>query len=185
MNTSITSEEEILAACKQLVSDKGLSALNMRAVAKSCGVALGSLYYYFPSKNDLLIATIESVWEDIFRINDPGISKLPFLEFIARSFEHIQSGIKKYPNFFTIHSISFSTSNQNKARDSMEHYLSQIKEKMLESLRADEGINKKTFSVDFSETDFVEFVLSNIICLLVLKKDECTLLLEVIHRTLY
>ena len=65
MNTSVTSEKDILEACRQLVSDKGLSFLNMRAVAKSCGVALGSLYYYFPSKNDLLIATIESVWEDI------------------------------------------------------------------------------------------------------------------------
>ncbi|HNY83679.1 MAG TPA: TetR/AcrR family transcriptional regulator [Anaerolineaceae bacterium] len=185
MNTSVTSEKDILEACRQLVSDKGLSFLNMRAVAKSCGVALGSLYYYFPSKNDLLIATIESVWEDIFRIKDTDISKLPFPEFIDRCFGHIQLGIQRYPNFFTIHSISFSTKSQNKARDSMEHYLAQIKEQMLSSLHADERVCKDAFSTDFSEADFVDFVLSNIICLLIQKKNNCVLLLEVIRRTIY
>ena len=66
MNTVITSRENILETCKKIVSNKGLTAINMRLVAKECNIALGSIYYYFPSKDDLLIAIIESVWEDIF-----------------------------------------------------------------------------------------------------------------------
>ena len=50
-------------AIAQLKSDaEGLDSLNMRSVARACQVALGSLYNYFPSKDDLLLATVESVW---------------------------------------------------------------------------------------------------------------------------
>lgn len=99
MNHSVTSKEAILRNCRQLVSEQGLSSLNMRLVAKSCKVALGSLYYYFPSKNDLLIATIESVWEDIFYLKDTSVSHSCFTEYIDQIFNNIQSGIQKYPNF--------------------------------------------------------------------------------------
>lgn len=185
MNTSVTSKESILETCRKLVSDKGLSFLTMRAVAKACDVGLGSLYYYFPSKNDLLIATIESVWEDVFRFEEVNINELPFPEFIERCFKHIQLGMQRYPNFLTIHSISFSVKSQYKAQDTMERFLAQIKEKMLSSLHADERINKNTFTSEYSENDFVNFVLSNMICLLVLKKSDCHLLLQVIRRVIY
>ena len=40
----------------------------MRTVASECGIALGSLYNYFSSKSELLSATIEAVWKDIFQM---------------------------------------------------------------------------------------------------------------------
>ncbi|MEG1997415.1 MAG: TetR/AcrR family transcriptional regulator, partial [Clostridiales bacterium] len=58
-NTNVTSAENILQICRDMVSANGLSSLNMREVAQKCNVALGSLYNYFPSKTDLTIATIE------------------------------------------------------------------------------------------------------------------------------
>ena len=97
MNTAVTSRESILKTCRELVSEKGLSALHMRVVAKGCGVALGALYYYFPSKNDLLMAAIESVWEDIFRFQDMPDEEMTFSAYIEEIFHHIQDGIKKYP----------------------------------------------------------------------------------------
>jgi AcrR family transcriptional regulator len=67
MNPKITSEEEILETCRLIVSKEGMNALNMRHVAEMQGIALGSLYHYFPSKdvNDVTSA-VESVWLDIF-----------------------------------------------------------------------------------------------------------------------
>lgn len=185
MNHSVTSKEAILRNCRQLVSEQGLSSLNMRLVAKSCKVALGSLYYYFPSKNDLLIATIESVWEDIFYLKDTSVSHSCFTEYIDQIFNNIQSGIQKYPNFFTIYSMSISSKAQTKAQNSMEHYLTQIKQSMSASLHADEQIKATAFSNKFTKDDFIDFVLSNIIDLLIRKKDSCNVLLEVIRRTIY
>ena len=185
VNTSVTSREAILKACRKLISEKGISSLNMRAVAKDCDVALGALYYYFPSKNDLLIAAIESVWEDIFRFQDIQCQEISFLTYMEKTFYHVQEGIQKYPNFFTIHSISFSAKNRGEAYDTMRQYLEKLKERMLVFIRMDHSINKDVFSTNFSEEDFVDFVLANLICLLVQKKKSCQLLLEVMKRTLY
>ena len=66
MKPVITSQKAILDTCRNMVTTQGLSAINMRSVAKACGVAVGSLYNYFPSKDDLLQATVCSVWMDIF-----------------------------------------------------------------------------------------------------------------------
>lgn len=185
VNTSVTSREAILKACRKLISEKGISSLNMRAVAKDCDVALGALYYYFPSKNDLLIAAIESVWEDIFRFQDIQCQEISFLAYMEKTFYHVQKGIQKYPNFFTIHSISFSAKNRGEAYDKMRQYLEKLKERMLVFIRMDHSIHKDVFSTNFSEEDFVDFVLANLICLLVQKKKSCQLLLEVMKRTLY
>ena len=51
MNTIVTSKEAILAECRAIVMEKGISSINMRSVAAACGVAVGSLYNYFPSKD--------------------------------------------------------------------------------------------------------------------------------------
>ena len=58
MNTIVTSKEAILAECRAIVMEKGISSINMRSVAAACGVALGSLYNYFPSKADLIGAAV-------------------------------------------------------------------------------------------------------------------------------
>ena len=56
MNTGITSKEAIMQACRKIAAQKGLSALNMRTVAKECNIALGTLYNYYADKDELLIA---------------------------------------------------------------------------------------------------------------------------------
>lgn len=185
MNTSVTSKEAILSTCRELVSDKGLSALNMRGVAEACNVALGSIYYYFPSKDDLLIATIESVWEDIFRWKDKELKGLSFIEYIDKCFKYIENGMEKYPHFFTIHSISFSAKSRGKAHNSMEAYISQIKLQMVKALKEDVKVKEDAFSGRLKELELVDFVLANIVCLLIQKKKDCLVLLEVIRRTIY
>lgn len=69
MNTGVTSKEAIMQVCRQIVAAKGLPALNMRLVADECHIALGTLYNYYSDKNELLIATVESIWKDIFHMN--------------------------------------------------------------------------------------------------------------------
>ncbi|HBT65503.1 MAG TPA: TetR/AcrR family transcriptional regulator, partial [Ruminococcaceae bacterium] len=65
MNKSITSQEAILCVGKKIVLEKGMQGLNIRDVARRCGVSVGSIYNYFPTKSDLMVATIESVWKEI------------------------------------------------------------------------------------------------------------------------
>ena len=126
MPVHFASREEILKHCREIVQHKGLSALNMRTVAEACGMGLGSLYYYFPSKNALVIATIESVWSDLFRLEDSQLEESSFPEYVRRCFERLHQGIQTYPNFFTIHSVSVSEDGRSEARETMMRYLDRI-----------------------------------------------------------
>lgn len=48
----------IVAAAKELAEEGGYDAVQMRAVADRSGVALGTVYRYFPSKNHLLVVAL-------------------------------------------------------------------------------------------------------------------------------
>ena len=61
--------EEILRATLALINDKGLGAVTHRTVSDACGVPLGSLTYYFASKQDLLRAALRLfVEEDVAQL---------------------------------------------------------------------------------------------------------------------
>ena len=66
MNTVVISKDEILKASRELIRQQGWSAVSIRSVAAACGVSVGSIYNYFSSKSDLIGATVESVWCEIF-----------------------------------------------------------------------------------------------------------------------
>ncbi|MFI8093189.1 TetR family transcriptional regulator [Streptomyces sp. NPDC086080] len=53
----------ILQACAQLAGRGGFDAVQMREVAETSQVALGTLYRYFPSKIHLLVATMQDQLE--------------------------------------------------------------------------------------------------------------------------
>jgi len=185
INTIVTSKEEILQACREIVSEEGLQAVNMRAVAKRCHVALGSLYNYFSNKDDLVLETIESVWQDIFRMDHSCDTALSFPDYVAWIFASIRSGAKEYPNFFTAHSLSFASSGRSRAKNTMESYLAHMKTGMKETLERDPAVRPDSFPESFPESDFIDFVLTSVIVLLLQRQQDCRVLLEMVRRTIY
>lgn len=185
INTIVTSKEAILEACRQLVSQKGLEALNMREVAASCHVALGSLYNYFPSKGELIAAAIESVWQDIFQMGKECRATASYPEYVGWIFERVQQGTLQYPHFFSAHSLSFSSPEKGRARQVMERYFSHMKSGMMQALQGDSSVKTMAFRAGFSQEDFVEFTLSALLSLLVQQNSSCEILLEVIRRAIY
>ena len=185
MNTVVTSREKILAVCRELVADEGLSAVNMRTVAEHCHVALGSLYYYFPSKDDLLIATIESVWADILKLDDLSSSQMNFAGFIAQLTVRIKCGINKYPNFFTAHAMSLSSAGRANGCESMQRYLTLVRSRMLDILKCDAQIDSEVFTGDFSREQLVDFILASIMAAMSQRNFDYVTLIEVVKRTVY
>jgi len=185
MNTVVTSKEEILNACREIVSKQGLSAVNMRSVAQKCNVALGSLYNYFPNKDELLLSTIETVWHDIFHMDHSNRDEESFSQIVEWIFSSIQKSTYEYPNFFTAHSLSITSNEKNTAKDMMEMNLQHIKKEMRKCLDQDKTVRKGAFSKKFTKDDFIDFVLEHIILLILQDEKDCRTLLEVVARTIY
>lgn len=55
-------KETILREAKDLILTEGVSNFNMRAVAERSGVAAGTLYNYFPSKEHLIASIMLEDW---------------------------------------------------------------------------------------------------------------------------
>jgi len=58
---------EILAAARRLMEQKGLDSLTMDEIAQAAGVAKGTLYLYFQSKDELIQALLSQVAEAMAR----------------------------------------------------------------------------------------------------------------------
>lgn len=53
----------ILTHAREILSEKGYSQLTMRGVASACGIALGTIYNYFPNKDDLMVEMMSDYWK--------------------------------------------------------------------------------------------------------------------------
>lgn len=186
MNPEITSKEEIMLVCRRIAAEKGLKSLSMRAVAGECGIALGTLYNYFSDKEELLIAAIASVWQDIFSLTEQEDNSPPFRfsEYVEKVFANVCGRFRDYPDFFMAHSVAVTASGKDRARKAMEHCTEKIRGSLLAALRRDNAVSAQAFGDSFSEESFVEFVLDSIILLLMQQKS-CDTLITVIKKVIY
>lgn len=78
--TPETARDRLVASAMRLFYDHGFEATSVKDVLEDSGVNAGSLYYYFPAKEDLLIAVLElylqllrpMVLQPVFdRVTDP------------------------------------------------------------------------------------------------------------------
>ncbi|MBI4644826.1 MAG: TetR/AcrR family transcriptional regulator [Deltaproteobacteria bacterium] len=56
---------EILAAARKLMEQRGLEAVTMDEIAGAAGVAKGTIYLYFPSKDELIQELLSQVGENL------------------------------------------------------------------------------------------------------------------------
>lgn len=63
--------EKILAAALEVFSDRGYAA-SVGEIATAAGVTRTVLYYYFPTKNDLFIAVLESLLTQVLKYVAPA-----------------------------------------------------------------------------------------------------------------
>ncbi len=61
-----TRYKEIIAAARKLFPAKGYEATSMNELIVSLGIAKGTMYYYFPSKQCLLEAVVEDIVDEEF-----------------------------------------------------------------------------------------------------------------------
>lgn len=100
MNRQITTEEAILNKSKKYILKNGISSFNMRNIAQECGISIGTVYNYFPSKTKLVIATVESVWKEIFEPFDHLTKSNCFIEAVQCMYQIIEKWEYKIPWIF-------------------------------------------------------------------------------------
>ena len=185
MNHSATSKEELLAAGLRLENEAGLEAFNMRSIAASCGVSVGCVYHYFPSKAALLAATVEKVWESIFRQIDGYTAPEDFREYVRRLYDCIRNGSTEYPAFFAVHASVFSPEEKDEGRAVMNSYLHTILNGITKSFTSDPRVRPDAFDDSFTAEAFSAFLFQNLVGLAERQEGDCGYLIRLAEKLLY
>lgn len=83
--------QEILKQAKIILLEEGYKGLNMRTVAKECGFAVGTIYNYFSTKDDLLAQLMGDYWEEYYRILEQiDLEDLDFLAKLRKIYEQLE-----------------------------------------------------------------------------------------------
>ncbi|SFM87091.1 transcriptional regulator, TetR family [Pseudonocardia ammonioxydans] len=91
---------QILTTAAELVGERGYEAVSLEDVAERLDVTKGSLYYYFPGKDELITAAIETLgddWSSRLERLPAGQEGTPGQRLRALVREHVAIAVREYP----------------------------------------------------------------------------------------
>lgn len=91
--------ETILAQANKQLFEKGYQDMTMRSVADACGIAVGTVYNYYKSK-DVLVAEI--MLKDWVRIMDAVKRNCESSINIHEAFKHMYDGVYEFSDKYTV-----------------------------------------------------------------------------------
>ena len=90
-------ERSILAAAKKQLFEKGYANLAIREVAGQCGIAVGTIYNYFPGKEALVAAVMAEDWRNAMAgLRESFARSAGILEGIVAMYNTIEAFSKLY-----------------------------------------------------------------------------------------
>ena len=84
MPKQVIDPEKLVSQAYAIASRDGISALSVRKVATACGIAVGSVYGYFPTKADLTAAVLTRFFEE--NLSDELCAVRPGERFTSRRY---------------------------------------------------------------------------------------------------
>ena len=185
MNPMATSKENILQISKKLIQQNGWAGVNIRSVAAACGVSVGCIYNYFESKTDLLSATVESIWSDIFHHPEDEAVFQDTLSCVRWMYKQLEYGCQRYPGFFTHHALGFVQQNTADGKQQMQRAWQHILDALCTVLRNDTKIRADAFTEEFTVEKFAEMLFSLMLSALVRQDFDPSTVLEIVQRAVY
>ena len=185
MNLTATSKEDILKASRALIQQNGWAAVNIRAVAAACGVSVGCIYNYFASKTELVSATVESIWNDIFHHPEDEAVFQDTLSCVRWMYKQLEYGCQRYPGFFTHHALGFVQQNTADGKQQMQRAWQHILDALCTVLRNDTRIRADAFTEEFTVEKFAEMLFSLMLSALVRQDFDPSTVLEIVRRAIY
>lgn len=164
--------------------EKGWSAISIRALAAACGVSVGAIYNYFPSKAELLLATVDTICADIFRMPaEGGFDSIT--DCIRWAYARLADGLTRYPGFFVSHGTIFTGEDREQGRAMMHHAWQHMHDQLLRAMERDPRIRPDAFDARLTRQGMTELIFAQLLSRLTLGGCEPDMLLALVERCLY
>lgn len=178
-------KELILSQAKSLAEQDGLSKLNMRKLATACDISLGTIYNYYPTKTDVMMAVIESFWDECFhsfyRNYNPELNFFEQLRcFYFCILDYLEHFKTNWLNDLTSLSSSERSLGKEKEKEYMRHFHQSL-ERLLEQ-------HQNEFDCDrfnqLNKDQLIKFIVNNLMSMLRQQDHDYQFFDLVLHRLL-
>ena len=88
---------EILGAATAIFSERGFATADVQEIADKAGVGKGTVYRYFPSKEELFLGAVDHGMRQLKQAVDAAVAP------VERPLEQVAEGVRAYLTFFDEH----------------------------------------------------------------------------------
>jgi len=164
-------KKKILASAKGIASEQGISKINIRSVAEISGVSIGTVYNYYPKKDDLLVSVIEDFWsEALQKIDFKTLGDQSFYGNIQEVYDILNAYFHTFKENWLNQIYLLNEQEKKLGRKKQTEYFSKIYTTIIFLMDKDENISDKVWQNGISKEKTAEFIFDNMV--LMFKKDE-------------
>ncbi|MNL08941.1 Transcriptional regulator AcuR [compost metagenome] len=103
--------DELMAAAQALFIEKGVEAATISEIVERAGVAKGTFYHYFTSKNDMLVALRAKFSQGFLDHIDQAVNACAPDDGVARLRAWTRAGVEAYFDGYALHDVVFHDTN--------------------------------------------------------------------------
>lgn len=176
-----TLRETLLEYARHTVETDGPDAINIRDIAKQAGIATGTVYNYFQSKNDILMALTEEYWKTALADMRWEITTVSFCDQLKEIYEFLKRRVD-HPAGLLMNSLrSVETAGQERMASAQ----SVLKGALIQRMEGDPAISEQVWSDSFTPEDYAGFILGNLMLALRSGQPDIGFFIEIVKRTIY
>lgn len=185
MKKEYTSRKALRTAALRIVETESLSAVSIRRLAQECGVASGTVYHYYPSKDELLADVLAEFWQRSFHGVFPTDSAGRFDRVFLRFFRAACGALGQFEAELLAQTAELTAQARHSGKVRETQILTHVRSELVRVLRADADISPEVWTQVFTPERFAALVVSESVAALRRGETDPAFLLELITRTLY
>lgn len=110
--------ELILTTAKEIIYEEGISNVSMRKIALKCNIGVGTIYNYYPTKMDIIVAVIEEFWRNcLMNFNIIYVQNVDFFKEIELFYFHVLDYQKQFQGNFLKDLTSLPATNRIRGKE--------------------------------------------------------------------
>ena len=185
MPKQVIDPEKLVSQAYAIASRDGISALSVRKVAAACGIAVGSVYGYFPTKADLTAAVLTRFFED--NLSDELCAMRPgerFTSYVRRFCEALCAARADMSVDWFAEMRRLPSSEQEALEAVRAPMLTHMERGLVRVLEMDEAVVRSRLVGPMSAEALCRYVLRAVFASLA-EGDECETLFALLDTSLY
>lgn len=187
MRKNILSKEFLLSVAYTIVEKEGPASLTVRKVANNAKISIGSVYNYFESKEALILALIDKLWNDFYFEKLENVSEdIHYDTFLIEAYDSFFTLTHNTYNLFQNH-FSFADFNNNKSYHLEKHnqQKTMIYNLFFSILEKDPRVDSSIWNDTLTPSSFNWFVVNNFFSYIKRRESNIHILIEIIRSVIY